>query len=149
MFCWIFPDLSNLTRKCAKSSNLDRSRSSTYREYTISQLQIHNTISNAQNKQINILYANIKSLTMQKNNQAKDRIIVNTANVDSHGRIFSSYSYEMKKKIMIFEKYHVVSKISIFPKKEKSILLWSFQSKSLLVHFLWLILTCTIGCATE
>ena len=90
-----FHDLSNLTRKCAKSSNFDRSRSSTYREYTISQLQIHSTISRAQNRQINILYANIKSLTMQKNNQAKDRRIVNTANVHNHGTIFSSYSYKM------------------------------------------------------
>lgn len=53
---------------------------------------MENKIKTAQNKQIKMLYANIKSLTMQKNSQAKDRRTVNTANDQSHGQILFSYS---------------------------------------------------------
>lgn len=67
-----------------------------YKEYTMIQLQRESTINTAQARQIKMLYANIKSLTIMKNSHAKNRSNANTANVHSHGIIFSSYSYTMK-----------------------------------------------------
>lgn len=86
-----------LTRNCAKSSNFDKLFNSIYIEYTVSQPHTLSIAKIAHEKQMNKLYTKIKSLTMQKNNQANDRNTVNIPNDHSHGWIFSSYSWEWGK----------------------------------------------------